>query len=73
MTAGSRSNLVTRAAAQLQGAFERRRAAVRSGFEGLCEQGAFRAPEHLAPALQGDLGLGLMCPLPVDASRAEAG
>lgn len=68
---GSRSNLMAKAAGALQGAFERRRKAHRAGFEALRAEGAFRAPEHLAPGLQADLGLA--GPLVPDAQRAEAG
>lgn len=71
MGLGSRSNLMTRAAGVLQGAFERRRNAACAGFEELRGEGAFLAPDHQAPALQGDLGLA--GPLQLDADRAEAG
>jgi hypothetical protein len=72
MTRGSRANLLTQAAARLQRAFEARRNAARAGFERLTATGAFRAPDHLRPDLQAELGLGQMCPLPLDAERAEA-
>ncbi len=71
MTRGSRSNLMAKAAGVLQGAFQRRRNAHRTGFEALSETGAFKAPAHLAPALQGDLGLAAA--LAPDTARAEAG
>jgi len=54
-----------------QAAYEAQRKAHRAAFEQLREEGAFLAPEHLVPGLQGDLGLA--GPLQLDAARAEAG
>lgn len=53
-------------------AYSQQRAAWRGQFLDLAAAGAFEAPEHLRPALQGDLGLGHPAPLILDASRSEA-
>lgn len=52
-------------------AYEAHRKAHRTAFEALAAEGAFRAPEHLVPGLQGSLGLAGA--LELDAQRAEAG
>jgi len=58
------------AAQHLQDAYAAQRAARRREFEELAAAGAFRAPEHLRPALQA--GLDLVEPLHVDQVAAEA-
>lgn len=55
----------------LQEAYAANRAAQRRQFEQLAADGAFRAPDHLQPGLQAELGLGE--PLRLDEARAEAG
>jgi hypothetical protein len=65
-------DLVALAAAQrLQAAYEAGRKVHRAAFDALHAEGAFRAPEHLVPAVQ--RGLGLAGPLVPDPQRVEAG
>lgn len=71
MNSRSRHNFV-RAAERLQAGYAASRAARRAEFEAMAAAGAFRAPDHLHPALQGDLGLAPAAPMAADDIRAEA-
>lgn len=68
--AGSRSNLIGKAAEILQAKYARRRSVAAVAFQELRDAGAFHAPIHLVVGLQAELGLPE--PLRLDQALLEA-